>query len=203
MQKKTKHQQTSADSPAKPVEIVEDESTAGRVDPVPKADQNENSAAQVEISQEELEQVIASVSDLMKEKEELENKYLLLQADFDNFRRRMRQEKEDTRLFANQELLCNLLPVIDNFSRALTASKQKDPFQEGVEMIYRQLTMVAEQAGLEEIEAVGKPFDPNLHEAVLQKEVEEEQKGLVLMETQKGYTLNGRLLRATMVQVGV
>ena len=126
-----------------------------------------------------------------------------MQADFDNFRKRTRQEKEDVKLLANQELLKGLLPILDNFQRALEAAPEQSGFKEGVEMIYRQLQMFMEQAGVQVIEAVGQPFDPNFHEAILQEPVDEAQKGLVLMEMQTGYTIHGKLLRPSMVQVGV
>lgn len=164
----------------------------------------------VEISKEDLAQFLSSVKELVKEKEvlegqnqELETKFLRLQADFDNFRKRSRQEKEDIQLLANKQLILNFLPIVDNFQRALADPADSGSFKEGVEMIYRQLMVMLNQAGMEEIEAVGQPFDPEFHEAVMQAEAPDDKKGLILMEIQKGYTLHGKLLRPSMVQVGV
>ncbi len=164
----------------------------------------------VEISKEDLTQFLSSVTELVKEKEalesqnqELEAKFLRLQADFDNFRKRSRQEKEDIQLLANKQLICSFLPIVDNFQRALADPADCGSFKEGVEMIYRQFMAILNQAGVEEIEALGNPFDPEFHEAVMQAEASDDKKGLVLMEIQKGYTFHGRLLRPSMVQVGV
>ncbi|MGI5891595.1 MAG: nucleotide exchange factor GrpE [Bacillota bacterium] len=174
------------------------------------AKEAEDNFSPVEISKEELKQFISSVTELVKEKEalenekkEIENKLLRLQADFDNFRKRTRQEREEAQRFANQELLLSFLPIMDNLERALSTKEDSSGFKEGIDMIYRQFMNNLKQFGVEEIVAINTPFDPTLHEAVMQEQVADDKKGLVLMEIQKGYTLHGRLLRPSMVQVGV
>ena len=141
-----------------------------------------------------------------KEKESLEEQLLRLQADFDNFRKRTRQEKETLVALANAELVKVLLPVVDNLSRGINFGQgdasSKEAFVEGMQMILRQLTSLLATAGLEEIEAMGKDFDPNFHEAVMQESAGEENCGKVTAELQKGYLFGGRLLRPVMVKVG-
>jgi molecular chaperone GrpE len=124
-----------------------------------------------------------------------------LQADFDNFRKRSLKEREDVVKLANSLLIQALLPVLDNFERALNALPESGG-REGVQLIQRQLLEALDAAGLTPIEALGADFDPQLHEAVLQSEAGPEQQGKVLGEAQKGYLLNGKLLRPSMVQVG-
>ncbi|MCL1817179.1 MAG: nucleotide exchange factor GrpE [Clostridiales bacterium] len=138
---------------------------------------------------------------LLAEKEQQYQHHLRLQADFDNFRKRSRQERTDIINMANANLILSLLPVLDNFERALNALPESNE-REGVQMIQRQLLEALTAAGLTQIEALGTDFDPQQHEAVLQSEAGAEQKGKVLGEAQKGYMLNGKLLRASMVQVG-
>jgi len=143
------------------------------------------------------------IEKLQAEKAELVNTLQRLQADFENFRRRSRQEKEDFLKYAAEGLLTQLLPVLDNFERALAASKDGEmkTFVPGVEMIFRQLQQVMEKEGMAPIEAVGCPFDPNIHEAVMQVEEPNRPANTVLEELQKGYTLKGKLLRPSVVKV--
>lgn len=154
-----------------------------------------------EEAKQQFEQFMEAVAKLAAEKEEIEQKSLRLQADFDNFRKRSRQEKEDTVKFANSRLVGVLLPVLDNFARALT-SLADSPQKEGVELIYKQMLYLLEQEGLQAIAAEGSDFDPNFHDAVTQEDAGEENRGKVIAEVQKGYTFNGRLLRPAMVRVG-
>lgn len=137
--------------------------------------------------------------------EDWKTKYLYSLAEMDNVRRRARLDAEDARKFANERLLTDLLPVLDNFARALEAAEQGgslDALKSGVELIQRQLTDVLTRAGLERIDAVGQPFDPNLHQAVMQVEPEEGQDAhVVVQELQPGYKLNDRVVRPTLVKV--
>ena len=124
------------------------------------------------------------------------------QADFVNYKRRIEQEREEVVKFANATLVLNLLPVLDDLERALENVSGKlagMTWVEGIELIYRKLKAILEAGGLSEIKAVGEVFDPNLHEAVMEVEGEE---GKVIEELQKGYKLNDRVLRPTMVKVG-
>jgi molecular chaperone GrpE len=136
--------------------------------------------------------------------EEFRQRWLRAQADFDNFRRRTRLEKEDMLKYASMGLIGQLLPVVDNFERAIAASESSRDFDalfKGLEMIYKQLMQVLEQEGLKPIEAVGQPFNPEYHQAVMQVQSEEHGEGIVVDELQKGYMLKEKVLRPSMVSV--
>lgn len=125
-------------------------------------------------------------------------------ASFINFRRRTEQERESWNRDANAALIFNILPVLDDFERARDAvpEDQKDsPWVDGMLLIGRRLYSTLELAGLRQIEAAGKPFDPSLHEAVSVQPVEDQEAGIVLEELRKGYMLGDRVLRPSMVQV--
>jgi molecular chaperone GrpE len=137
--------------------------------------------------------------------EEHYKRYLRTQADFDNFRRRSRTEKEEFAKYASQKLIEGLLPIVDNFERAVTASREQQEFEslaKGVEMIQRQLSQLLEAEGLQSIEAVGQPFSPELHQAIMQVPAEEgAASGIVVEEIQKGYKLKEKVIRPSMVKV--
>lgn len=127
-------------------------------------------------------------------------------ADFDNFKKRATREKQDAIRFANEGLLEKLIPVLDSFDMALAAAQndQTDVAQSlktGINMVYQQLKSALADAGLEEVDASGKPFDPNLHEAVSQQESAELPEGQVLQQLRRGYKLRERLLRPATVVV--
>ena len=149
----------------------------------------------------------AEDADALREKYEAElaekeNRYLRLQADFENFRRRTRQEKEELAAVVTQNLLKDLLPFLDNFERALAAeNSDAESLRAGVEMMYKQLVEALKKEGLEYIETKGKPFDPNFHQAVMRVEDAEKEDGEIVAELQKGYMVKGRVIRPSMVQV--
>jgi molecular chaperone GrpE len=128
-------------------------------------------------------------------------------ADFDNFKKRAAREKQDAIKFANEGLIQKLMPILDTFDMALAAAQNTQgdaagqSLQTGVNMILQQLKSVLTEAGLEEIDAMGKPFDPNWHEAVAEKETTEAPEGQVVLQTRKGYKLRDRLLRPAGVVV--
>lgn len=127
-----------------------------------------------------------------------------LQAEFDNYRKRTQKEKEETVKYAAERLIEALLPILDNFERAMTASQSHPDFAgfvQGMELILRQMQNVLTKEGLTAIEALGQPFDPNLHEAVLQVEAEDHPENTVVEELQKGYYLKEKVLRPSMVKV--
>jgi molecular chaperone GrpE len=131
---------------------------------------------------------------------------LRISADFENFKKRATREKQEAIKFANESLLQKLIPVLDNFDMALSAAQTASgdaaqSLQTGINMIYQQLRNSLTEAGLEEVDAAGKPFDPNLHEAVSQKESAEVPEGTVLQQLRKGYKLRDRLLRPASVVV--
>ncbi len=125
-------------------------------------------------------------------------------ADFDNFRRRTRQEMEEIRRIALEEFLRSLLRVMDNFERALQAAEESQSFEklmEGVQLTYRQMQALLREAGVQPIEAVGKPFDPNYHEAVQRVESPDHPDETVLEEVERGYMIQSRVLRPSRVKV--
>jgi len=127
-------------------------------------------------------------------------------ADFDNFKKRAAREKQEAIRYANEGLLEKLVPVMDNFDAALTAAQSNTPgsaqsLQTGVAMIFQQLKKALTESGLEEVDAAGQVFDPNLHEAVSQQDSAEVPEGSVLQQLRKGYKLRDRLLRPATVVV--
>ena len=127
-------------------------------------------------------------------------------ADFENFKKRAAREKQDAIKFANESLMGKIIPVLDNFEMALSATQNATgegvkSLQDGVTMIHSQLKTALTDAGLEEVDATGKPFDPNLHEAVSQQESAEVAEGNVLQQLRKGYRFRERLLRPATVIV--
>ena len=135
------------------------------------------------------------------EDEALNTKYLRLMADFQNYKRRTEKEKNDIYAFANEKIVSELLNVIDNFERALDAGDSGDSFVEGMNLIFKQLQGVLEKAGVVEIEALGQDFDPNFHHAVLTEDSAEYESGKVTAVLQKGYLLNNKVIRPSMVKV--
>lgn len=134
--------------------------------------------------------------------EEYFNRLIRLQADFENFRRRTRQEKEDLWKYAAEQLITALLPVLDNFERAIKSEvKSVEDFKAGVGMIYRQFQDVMGAEGLSPIPAVGEQFDPSRHEAVMQEETVEHPENTVLAELRQGYCLKDKVIRPALVKV--
>ena len=128
-------------------------------------------------------------------------------ADFENFKKRAAREKQDAIKFANESLIQKLIPILDNFDMALGAVQSGQPdsssasLQTGINMILQQFKTTLADAGLEEVDATGKPFDPNLHEAISQQESADLPEGHVLLQLRKGYKLRERLLRPASVVV--
>jgi molecular chaperone GrpE len=132
------------------------------------------------------------------------DRWMRLAAEFENYKRRSARQFGELVQSANERLVMQLLPVLDNFELALNHEgddESLESFQKGVEMIFGQLHDVLESEGLKPFDSVGKPFDPNIHDAVMQMESEEHESGMVVEEVQKGYTLGDRVLRHTKVVV--
>ncbi len=152
-----------------------------------------------ELSAEQLE-----IQRLQQELDDRQNRLLRLQADFENYRRRVRLDQEAAIKYRAQSLIENILPALDNFDRALNIeAKEEETLQllKGVEMVHRQLNDALKTEGLEVIEATGKEFDPNFHQAVMQVEDGNYESNIVVDELQKGYILKDRVIRPTMVKV--
>lgn len=137
-----------------------------------------------------------------KELEEMKDKYTRLQAEYANFMRRTKEEKESIGLFANEKILNELIPVLDSLEMALKAFDDKESnIYKGVELVYKNLSNTLTKFGVTEIEAENADFDPNLHLAVMQEAVEGVEANKVVEVMQKGYTLGKKVLRASMVKV--
>jgi molecular chaperone GrpE len=138
---------------------------------------------------------------------ELKDRYLRLAAEFDNFRRRNLKERQDLHNYANESLVKELLPAVDNLERAVVHGRKEEQrvdsenLLQGVELTYRSLVQILGRFGVVEIEAEGKPFDPQVHEAVRRVATSEHAPGTVVEVYQKGYLLKDRLLRPAMVAV--
>ena len=180
-------------------EATTDEAEAEAADDdAASADATEDAEVTVETA-EDLEKKIETLQAALDEKD---NKLKRLQADFDNFRRRTNKERVEIGDVVTQELLKSLLPIVDNFDRAM-ATEQQDgaAFQKGVEMIYTQLGETLKNAGLEYIDVAGKKFDPNFHQAVMRVENPDLEDDMIAQELQKGYMARGKVIRPSMVQV--
>ena len=141
---------------------------------------------------------------LKAEAAEQKDRYLRVVADFDNFRKRVAREKEDLVCFANERLIGDLLPILDNLERALSVDLDQagmDSVLSGVRMVSDQLQSLLHSCGLEPLEAVGSAFDPNHHEAVGVLPSADHEEGTVVGEMQKGYSLKGKVLRHSVVHV--
>jgi len=135
------------------------------------------------------------------EEEAWSGKYVRLMADFQNYKKRTEKEKNDIYAYANEKLITELLTVMDNFERALAHESADESYVEGMKMIFKQLTGVLEKAGLEEINALGEDFDPNYHNAVMMEDNDAYESGKVTEVMQKGYLLNKKVIRPSMVKV--
>ncbi len=177
----------------------------------PKKDQEEALvASENQPTSENEESLVASELGLQqaitKMQEELgivQDRYLRLAAEFENYKRRTEREQQTSLKFANERLLRDLLPVLDNLEHALQAADAAslDGIATGVKMVFKQLVETLERFGVQSFSALGKPFDPSLHEAMLEREDDSAEPGTVIEEYQKGYMLHERLVRPARVVV--
>ncbi|MDX1934589.1 MAG: nucleotide exchange factor GrpE [Capsulimonadales bacterium] len=154
----------------------------------------------------EIAALTAQLDEANRKATELNEARLRALADYANLKRRSEEERENLRQFVAEDLIKRLLPIVDNFERALNASEQTREYEKligGVQAVYRQLQEYLAREGVQAIEAVNQPFDPNVHNAVLREEDSDHPENTVTEELQKGYLLNGRVLRPTMVKVRV
>lgn len=188
---------------------VEETTVTDSSDTLSEVEDQETKMEDKEIPQEKEEELSvedykAKIAELEAKLEEEENRYLRLRADFENMRRRSQLDLQAAEKYRAQSLLSDLLPVIDNFERALdvkVTSEDATSLYKGIEMVYNSLMDAAKKEGLETIPAVGEPFDPTVHQAVMQESDSEKESGIVLKELQKGYKLKDRVLRPSMVSV--
>ncbi len=171
------------------------------------ADQTEEKKTEAQQPEQSPTQAEALLEEAKKQVQEEKNRYVYLMAEFDNFRRRVSQEKIDLIDTAAKGVINDLLPVVDNFERALKSmeeSEASDSAKMGTELIYKQLLDVLKKKGVTEIDAMGKELDTDEHEAVAQIPApEEDKKGKVVDVVQKGYKLNGKVIRFAKVVMGI
>ncbi|HUI78213.1 MAG TPA: nucleotide exchange factor GrpE [Bryobacteraceae bacterium] len=172
-----------------------------------KPDQNPSNVSDEPLPALTLEGQLAAVSaerdQFAAEKADLQDRLLRSRAEFDNARRRFERERSDFLQFAAMDLIREILPVLDDFERALKVETTDREYSRGVELIYQRLYETLKKQGLEPIECVGKPFDPNLHQAVERVPTEDAEDQTILGEFQRGYNFKGKLLRPAMVRVAV
>jgi molecular chaperone GrpE len=165
-------------------------------------DLEEDAVVEEEKELDPLEELQQQLEKKDQELAEQKGDFLREKADLENFRKRLVKDKEDAVQFANQRLLKELIQVNDNLDRALDASNTSlETFKEGVEMIQKQFATFLKNHKVEAIEALGKPFDPNLHEVMTQQESADHDENTVIQEYSKGYTLNGRILQSAKVVI--
>lgn len=157
----------------------------------------EDNAPEAEKTEEKAEEKTEEKADDGNEK------YVRLMAEFQNYKKRVAKEKNDIREYATEKLVMELLPVLDNFERALAASAEDDPagYAKGMELIFTQMVTELQKSGLAEVEAEGQDFDPTKHNAVMTEENEELESGKVSKVLQKGYALNDKVIRPSKVAV--
>ncbi len=159
--------------------------------------------AKVKELEEELSKVKEELEEARKEAEEYLNRLRYLQADFENYRKRVQREREEMKRTASERVVAQLLEVLDNFERALESGKRargKRALLEGMQLIYAQLRGILEREGLKEIPCDGV-LDPYYHEAIAVEEKQDCEDGEILEVLQKGYTLNGKVIRYAKVKV--
>jgi len=162
----------------------------------------ETAGAEEMVEEEEVECEAPLEGETQCREDEQNDKYLRLLADFQNYRKRSEKEKADIYAYANEKILTELLDVADNFERALAhEADASGGYVEGMNMIFRNFMGVLEKAGIEEIEALGAEFDPNFHSAVMTEAGSGYDSGTVCGVIQKGYKLNNRVIRPSMVRV--
>ena len=187
------------EKPEEAVNIETEEGKAEDATDIPIEDGAAEAGAEAEGAQDAPD---AKAPEEKKEEAQPESeKYARLYAEFQNYKRRTEKEKSDLYAYAGEKFAADLLAVMDNFERAMDARPEGDKFADGMEMILTQLKGVMTKNHVEEIKALGEPFDPKFHNAVMTEAVEGTESGIVTKVLQKGYTLNSKVIRPAMVAV--
>lgn len=182
-------------------EAVNTDETATEASSENQEEANDEASKKADTAENEVD-LQAELEKLTAEVKEKSDKALRLQADFENFRRRTSKEKDELAAVVTQGVMKDMLPLLDNFERAMAAeTTDMETFQKGVEMIFTQFQEVLKKNGLEHIETEGKKFDPNFHQAVMRVQNDELEDDDIAQELQKGYMVKGRVIRPSMVQV--
>ena len=207
MKEEKKKKETAEAGPQIQEEELREAAEAGEADQTGEAgdnaslENNEEAAADPAELCKELE---AKLAESEKQAADLKDRLLRTMAEFDNFRKRTAKEKEQERQSGQMDVIETILPLLDNFERAMTAMHDEDKdsaMAKGLTMIHEQFVEALKGIGLEEIEALGQPFDPNLHNAVQHVEDENTDENPVCEVYQKGYTMKGKVVRYSMVKV--
>jgi len=153
--------------------------------------------------QEQTEGQSNPLEEVRREKDSLQDRLLRTAAEFDNYRKRIERERRDLADYMKADILAELLPIVDNFERALQtpSADPADPLRKGVELIHKQMVDFLKKRGVAPIEALGADFDPNFHQAVIHETSPAHREGEVIAELQRGYMLGDKLLRPAMVKV--
>lgn len=178
---------------------MSDETTAETM-----TDETAEAAEAVEPGGDDIAALQAQLEEANRRADAEHDAFLRARADYQNFKRRTEEEKASLRQYLTEDLITRLLPIVDNFERALQASEQTKDYEKligGVNAVYRQLQDYLGREGVTAIEALYQPFDPNVHNAVLREETTEYPENTVVEELQKGYRLGDKVLRPTMVKV--
>jgi molecular chaperone GrpE len=147
-----------------------------------------------------------ALSELRREKDALQDRLLRTAAEFDNYRKRMDRERRELSEYVAADVIADVLPILDNFERALQAAGATlpgdgDAFRKGIELIHKQMLDLLKKRGVTPIQSVGADFDPNFHQAVIHEDSSDHREGEVMQELQRGYLIGERLLRPAMVKV--
>jgi molecular chaperone GrpE len=178
----------------------------------PAEETKDKSAEDIRISEEEMgglkaaegEKPLTELEEAKKEALENYDRYLRISAEFDNYKKRVQKDRADLLNYGNERLIKELLPIVDSMERALnhvSNAEDSDAFVEGLKLIYEQLLVSLKKHGVESIESIGQEFDPNFHEAMMKVESDTLDDNKVVEEFEKGYLLNGRLLRPSKVSI--
>lgn len=170
----------------------------------PFQNEDENIENNIEETTEQVEETVTEENELQKKYDELNNQYIRLAADFDNYRKRQAQERESLLKYGAENTLKKIIEVLDNFERGAKANEtieDCEKVKESFNLVHKQLLDVLSKVGLETIEAEGQEFDPNFHEAVMQTPTSEYPEHTIINELQKGYKLEDRVLRPALVNV--
>lgn len=156
---------------------------------------------ETEPKEEEVVEETVSEPEVVQEEEDFKSKFFYLAAEMENMKRRHEKDRENLLKFGNERILSSLVSVLDDLDRSLEHADKGDELLVGLEMVRKNFFEVLEKNGLETVESIGKDFDPNFHEAMAQQPAEGKKDGEIITEFQKGYVLNGRLLRPAKVIV--
>ncbi len=184
-------------NPFKNEEVVKDEETKEDIENSTEEETND-------VSTEETEETTSANNKLQEEYDKLNQQYIRLAADFDNYRKRQAQERESLLKYGTENALKSMLEVLDNFERgqkALENVEDCEKVKESFNLVHKQVCEILTKMGLEEIKAIGEDFDPNYHEAVMQTPTSEHKEHTVIEELQKGYKVGEKVLRPTLVNV--